>query len=274
MPNPCEHCGGTGVIERLEGMPKECQCAVLRRVAASMPAQVRHADLRYEHLNLPLLKEGIGKSYFIRAAREDVYAIIKAVMMINSSKFIRITSDRELRDVYVGSTSRRSRGDDADIVINTLEEVMGPPSLCIIQLDELKSRNKAAAAILEEALCIRLNCDKPTWAVSYSDSPFGNGSIAYSDAVWGLLKHSMNELVIPRIVAAATPTSNTNTSAFAPEQVASQVAPQRIQPTPVERPAPAPRRIRSADPDPDLPKGFENFGQGVKPSKGFSRRGD
>jgi len=270
----CERCGGNGVIERLDGgMPKECQCAVLRRVAAAMPAYVRYADLMHEHLKLPVLTDGIGKSYFIKTTREDLYAIVKAAMMINSSRFVRMTSDRELRDVYVGSTSRKSRGDDAGDVINTLEEVMGPPALCIVQLGELVSRNKAAPAILEEALCIRLDRDLPTWVVSYYDRPFGQGSISYSDSVWNILKSAMNELAIPRISKANVPDAPSATRTFAPESISPQSP--RNYPEPVasrnlveEKPR---RRIQSTDPDPDLPKGFEDFGKGSK-SKKFQRR--
>jgi hypothetical protein len=267
MKKICEHCGGLGVIERHDGlMPKECQCAVLRRVAAAMPAYVRCADLTLEHLKLPILKEGISKSYFIKAARDDVYAIIKAAMMINSSKHVRITSDRELRDVYVGSTSRKSRGDDTHgEVINTLEEVMGPPALCIIQLGELVSRNKAAAAILEESLCIRLDRDLPTWVVSYYDRPFGQGSVSYSESIWGLLKGALNDLTIPRISTEKTYDAQMST-VFAPEQVKS--GPAKRYEREIEKVDESPRkRLRSNDPDPDLPRGFENFGKGSKTKK-------
>jgi hypothetical protein len=281
MRKTCAECGGTGVIERPDGMmPRECQCSVLRRIASAMPAYVRYADLMHEHLKLPILREGIGKSYFIKATREDVYAMVKAAMMINSSKHIRMTSDRELRDIYVGSTSRKSRGDDAGEVINTLEEVMGPPALCIVQLGELVSRNKAASAILEEALCIRLDRDLPMWVVSYYDRPFGQGSISYSDSVWNILKNAMNELTIPRISKSHAPDAPSATNVLSPELVASQNSHSQRKETRTREPATQqqessverPRkRLQSTDPDPDLPKGFENFGKGTS-SKKFSRR--
>lgn len=271
MKKICEHCGGLGVIERQDGlMPRECQCSVLRRIAAAMPAYVRCADLTLEHLKLPILRDGISKSYFIKAAREDVYAIIKAAMMINSSKHVRITSDRELRDVYVGSTSRKSRGDDTHgEVINTLEEVVGPPALCVIQLGELVSRNKAAAAILEESLCIRLDRDLPTWVVSYYDRPFGQGSVSYSESIWGLLKGALNDLTIPRMSVQKTHDAQMST-VFAPEQVKSGAI-QRYEREPEKVEENPRKRIRSADPDPDLPRGFENFGKGSKTKKFQSR---
>lgn len=273
MKKSCEHCGDLGIIERPGLMPKECQCAVLRRVAAAMPAYVRCADLTHAHLKLPILHEGIKKSYFIKSAREDLYALVKAAMMINSSRFVRITSDRELRDVYVGSTSRKSKGDDAGDVINTLEEVMGPPALCVVQLGELVSKNKAAAAILEEALCIRLDRDLPTWVVSYYDRPFGQGSVSYSESVWNILRGAMNELTIPRIAPTQSPDAPSAVSAFAPERLESQSHSQH-QTTPrysrsdaTQEPVAKTRRIRSTDPDPDLPKGFENFGKGSRGKK-------
>ncbi|MGA1822838.1 MAG: hypothetical protein ACMUIG_09960, partial [Thermoplasmatota archaeon] len=47
----------------------------------------------------------------------------KAVMIKNPNMSVKITSDREIRDVFVGSTSRAARG-DGEIVYNNLEDLM------------------------------------------------------------------------------------------------------------------------------------------------------
>jgi len=287
----CERCGGSGVIERIDGnLAKECQCAVVRRLAAAMPAYVRHADARKEHFELPLVRDGVGRSYFVKATWQDMKAVVKAVMMINPSKFVKITSDRELRDVYVGGTSRQSKGDDADGVLNTLEDAMKPPALCIVRLGELTYKNKAAPGLLEEALCIRLDRDLPTWVVSDLDRPFGRGSLAYSDSVWSLIKTTMKECTVPRIAPAlvgddgndsvmggGSGSSDVSASPLAPEPVASsQAAPKRRHPqAPPDDESAAeekPRRRIQPVPDEDAPKGLERYGMGLGAPKKFRGR--
>ena len=210
----CEKCGNSGVIESLNGgLARECRCAVIRRLAAAMPAHIRHADPKKEHFELPLVREGTKKSFFVKASWPDMKAIIKAVMMLNPSKFIRVTSDREIRDVGVGSTSRQARGPDEVEVFNTLEDIMSPPALCIMRLGELQYKNKAAAGLLEEALSYRLDRDLPLWVISDLDRPFGNGSFAFSDSLWDLIKTSLKQVLVPRIASVDVAESN---SAVAP----------------------------------------------------------
>lgn len=172
MPNTvCDSCGGTGIIER-DSKIFECECALWRRVAASMPAYILSARFLPAHLESPLINY-VDRSCFVMAAWIDLRAIIKAVMMKYHDRYIRITSDRELRDVFVGSKSRTALDEDARVVYNSIEDLVGGgdqrgragtcPDLVILRLNELGYKNKAAPGILEEAIVCRLDYGRPIW---------------------------------------------------------------------------------------------------------------
>lgn len=182
----CEKCGGREVID-VDGKLHECICSFLKRISASMPPYIRKADILPEHLEHPIMK-AVGMSVYVVAAWADMKAIIKAVMIKNPSKFVRISSDAEIRDVFVGSKSKaaKSAGFEGD-VYNNLSDLMDPPDLMVIRLNEISYKNKAAAGALEEALSYRLDREKPTWVLSNLDKRFVSGSFAYSESVAELL---------------------------------------------------------------------------------------
>lgn len=164
-----------------------------------MPAFIRRADVRAEHLELPILRQ-LKRHFLVVATWADMKAVIKAAMISHSNFFLKITSDREIRDVYVGSKSKANKVDQESLAYNSLEDLMDPPDLCIIKLNELSYKNKAASGALEEAIAYRLDRDKPTWLFSDMDKPFTVGSHAYSDAVAELMKTSFKIQKVPRIV--------------------------------------------------------------------------
>lgn len=193
----CKKCSFTGVIEKGEKI-YECQCAFNRRIAASMPLNIRIATVVKEHAMHPIINM-LQKNLFINAVSDDMKAILKVIIYINSNLFIKITSDVEIRDVGVGSTSRQSRGDDAKVVYNNLHEFIDSPDLLIIELGNLKYKNKAAAGLLEEAINLRIKSNY-IWLFSDKDNPFGPGSHSYSTELWKLI-HSpiFTQIDIPRI---------------------------------------------------------------------------
>lgn len=194
----CRECGGLGVIER-DSKTFECMCAFIKRMASSMPSYIRRADLKKDHLSLSLLKN-IRKHVLVIASWQDMKAVIKAAIISNPNYFIKITSDREIRDVYVGSKSKAARGDEDGAIYNSLEDLMDPPSLMIVRLNELSYKNKAAPGALEEAISYRVDRDKPTWLYSDVDKPFTVGSHAYSDSVADLIKSSFPISRVERIL--------------------------------------------------------------------------
>jgi hypothetical protein len=145
------------------------------------------------------------RNVFLRAVLPDLNALMKVALYklvaTKGDTFVRFTSDRIIRDVGVGSTSRSARGDDAVFCFNNLQDLMEAPHLVIVRLNELRYKNKAAAGLLEEALCIRVDHGMPTWVLSDLNNPFGPSSTAYSDAVWGLLHSAFTQVLVPRIAA-------------------------------------------------------------------------
>lgn len=188
-------CGGTGVVER-DGMLTECVCSILKRICMSMPPFIRKANVTEAHLESPLIRSP-HLSFFITSEWADMKAIIKATMIANASLLIKITSDREIRDVFVGSKSRAARGDD-EVVFNNIEDLMSAPDLSIVRLNELTYKNKAAPGALEEALSYRMDRERPVWILSNNSRPFGMESHSYSDSVWDLIS-SLDSVHIPRI---------------------------------------------------------------------------
>jgi hypothetical protein len=196
----CEKCGGIGVIEK-EDRLYECLCAYLRRRAAEMAPYIRKAPVNSKHLELPII-ELTDKLLYVISPWADMKAIIKIVMIKNPKKYIRITSDREIRDVFVGATSRAARGDDEEqaMVFNTLQDLMDIPDLVIVRLNEMHYKNKAAPGALVEAVSFRADRDKPTWMISDTDRPFTNNSHAWSESMAELLSSGFVKTVIPRIL--------------------------------------------------------------------------
>lgn len=194
----CAECPkGNGTIEK-DGKLYECMCATLRRVGSTMPSYIRKAMVTPYHISLPLIRNP-RNHYYILCSWSDLKAVIKLVMLLNSNRVVKITSDREIRDVYVGSKSRRAIGDNSDgEVLNSLEDLVDHPFLVILRLNELFYKNKAAAGALEEAMSIRLHKDKPLWVINNRENPFGKGSIAWSPSVEDLIS-GFEYLEIPRI---------------------------------------------------------------------------
>jgi hypothetical protein len=165
-----------------------------------MPPYIRKARVKSAHLELPII-ESIDKSLYVVSAWADMKAVIKAVMIKYPKKYIRITSDREIRDVFVGATSRAAKGEDEQIgVFNTLQDLMDLPDLIILRLNEMQYKNKAAPGALLEAISFRLDRDKPTWIISDSDRPFTSSSHAWSESAVELFGTGFLKTIIPRIL--------------------------------------------------------------------------
>ena len=202
MAATCRTCSGSGVVEIGERMI-ECECALVRRMAASMPAYVRRADVRKEHLDLPIMGM-TRRNALVVASWQDMKAVVKAVIIANQRMFIKVTSDREIRDVYVGSKSRAARGDDEGQIYNSLEDLMDPPALMVVRMNELSYKNKAAPGALEEAICYRMDREKPTWLFSDLDKPFSLGSHAWSESVAEVIRSNFVTVRLARILPPAS----------------------------------------------------------------------
>lgn len=275
MEEVCPKCSGEGVIavvvpvdekERLPGFQGaqilerdklvECECAIIKRLKFAMPAEVRQAIVLPAHAAHPLTGM-MGKSVFVKATYADMLSIIKAAVYKNNGRYVRTTSDAEIRDVGVGSRSRKAKGDDAKDVYNDFSDLMESPPLMVIWLNKLGHKNRAAAGFLIEALTVRIDKRKPTWVVSDLDNPFGPGSMAFSDAVWSFLHIGFQKVEVPRILKfdGATPAP----APAAPPAFETEFVPNK---------QPGERKRRGPNPseDDDMPDALKNIGAGSKRS--------
>lgn len=206
----CQKCGDTGVLHKPGDQLVECACALLRRIAASMPPHIRRATALRAHFDHPVVRKPF-RSLFVKASWPDTKAMVKAVVMMNPNSFIRITSDREILDVFLGKKSKGARDvetrrprtaadlEDSDTNYSSIEDLMDHPRLCVVRLNEIGYKNKSAHACLEEALSYRIDRDKPVWIVSNIDKPFVQGSPAWSESVWDYITSTVPAVTIPRI---------------------------------------------------------------------------
>lgn len=197
---PCEICKGVGAFEK-DGRLYECRCAFVNRLAATMPAFIKRAEISQAHLQLGLL-DLHNKLVYVHSTWADMRAIIKILMIKHPNKFIRVTSDREIRDVFVGSKSASARisMEAEGPIYNNLQDLMDGPDLIVLRLGELAYKNKAAPGALEEAMMFRVYREmNPTWVVSDLDHPFGPGSYAYSDGFRDMLSDMFTKFNVPRI---------------------------------------------------------------------------
>lgn len=268
----CAKCGGREVVER-EGKLHECVCSFIKRVAASMPPYIRKAEVLPAHLELPIVR-AIDQSVYVVATWSDMKAVIKAVMLKYPNKLVRVTSDAEIRDVFVGSKSKASKSADYDgEVFNNLQDLMDPPDLMVVRLNEMAYKNKAAAGALEEALSYRLDRDKPTWVLSNLDKRFVQGSFSYSDSVAELLSTGYFRMNIDRISKRPSIDEGLFADSVGPE-IGSTAA---TGPAPQPQPAQQKRRKRM-EPE-ELPLGVEagsplsRYGSGIDKPKRFGGRG-
>ena len=214
----CKECGFTGVIEK-DNKLYECICSFNSRVLKAMPFKIQEANPIIEHAAHPVV-DMVRKNLFVHAAYDDMRSIIKAIMYKHHNLFIKVTNDAEILSVAVGSKSRKSRGDDAKVVYNDIEDFVEPPDLLIIEFGVMKYKNKAFA-LFEQAVNVRIGSGY-LWLFSDIDKPFGPGSQVYSEELWKLIhSSSFKQVNIPRVhkaesFTAASPTRHMESQSSEP----------------------------------------------------------
>jgi hypothetical protein len=276
----CAKCSGEGVLsvvvkdEKGEVKDKlvECECAIIKRLAGAMPPEVRMAQVHKAHAMHPITGM-MGRSLFVKATYADMLSVIKAAIYKNNGRYVRTTSDAEIRNVGVGSTSRKARGEDAKDVYNDFTDLMESPPLVVVWLNKLGHKNRAAPGFLIEALTVRIDKRKPTWVVSDLDYPFGPGSFSYSDALWSFLNIGFQRVEIPRILRFDE--DGTVTAAPAPVMSAPVARPEpKLEPEYAAGQQEPPRRERRpqiSDEEDTTPAGMKGMGEGNKKNR-FQRR--
>lgn len=274
MEKVCTKCAGMGVLD--QGGPSfvECDCAIIKRLSYTMPGEIRAAKVLQAHAEHPIVSK-VGRSLYIGASYADMLAILKAAIFKHQGMYVKLTSDAEIRNVGVGSTSRKARGEDAKDVYNDFTDLMDQPPLVVVFLNRLGHKNRAAAGFLLEALTVRVDKRKPTWVVSDLSSPFNQASFAYSDALWGFLNVAFEHVEIPRILtfqSAASQVAPTPTGPVRREDPKLDVeyAPQQQVMAPI--PGPAANPEPPPDPEPFVDDGLGALGK-LGTAKAKFRRG-
>jgi hypothetical protein len=207
----CQKCGDTGILSKPGSETLvECACALIRRLAASMPPHIRRANAVKAHFELPLVRNPFRSVYMV-ASWADVKAMVKAVIMLNPQAFVKVTSDREILDVFLGKKSKGARDletrrvrtaaelEDTDASYSSIEDLMDQAKLCVVRLNEIGYKNKSASGALEEAVSYRVDRDKPVWVVSDMNKPFVQGCPAWGESVWEYIRTTIPSTQIPRI---------------------------------------------------------------------------
>lgn len=293
MEPKCNKCYGEGVVSvprtgdksqapgfEDKDVLKECSCAIIKRLAFSMPAEVRMAIVMQAHADHPITSM-MNRSLYISSTYADILSVIKASIYKNNGRHVRTTTDAEIRNVGVGATSRKAKGEDARDVYNSFADLMETPPLVVVMLNKLGHKNVAAAGFLIEALTVRIDKRKPTWVVNDKDNPFGPGCFAYTEAVKSFLHMAFHKVDVPRILKfdgneEATPQSLAPVRTqpaldveFEPSQQQQQSIPKAEPPRKKKQQWP-PKPV--ADVDDDLPAGMKEVGMGVSKSKTFKAR--
>lgn len=269
----CPKCSGEGVLE-VKGQFVECTCAIVKRLANSLPAGIRTQPVMKAHADHPITNM-TNRSLFIKGTDADVRAVLKATILKANGIFVRITNDMEIRNVGVGSTSRKAKGDDAKDVYNDYTDLMDSPPLVVVWLNKLRYKNKAAPDFLLEALSVRFDKRKPTWVVSDVENAFGQGSCAFSDAVWSFLHTAYHRVEIPRILKfddEGNAVSVASAPAPRPEPKLDVEYSGSQQAEAPRRPRRESREVREAVEDGEAPEGLGGMGSGNKKKNNFQRR--
>lgn len=273
----CNICQGEGVIERA-GKFVECKCAYVRRLLSSMPVYIRKTEVLKEHLALPILSDW-RKHYFVTSSWADMRALIKAWIIMNDKKHLSITSDREIKEVFVGNKARTD-GETEYLTAryNSIEDLVDPADLCVIKLNELGYKNKAAPGALEEAINYRMDRDKTTWIFNDARRPFGTNSFCYSDSVMDVINAGFRSVVIQQILKEAD-IQTTLLNNVAPIQVATSkpraesIEPEFVDSSPKPKKTPAKRQSPVTMNTEDEPKPEADlasiYGSGLKKKKNW-----
>lgn len=200
----CEICGGSGYIPVLEGDPeyekqkerwgphvdayvsnRRCECLLKKQFKKRVGAPIYNARKLEES---PLLGRE-QDDLFITSTRHDFLAHLRFVLCHHDfTYFWRLTTDSDLRDIFVGSHS------DYPAISNFVK----PPELVVIQLAVLSYKNVAMSGVVLEALRTRQFEGKATWIVNPYSQPFKEGHLAWSPELEYFLEESFDEVKLEK----------------------------------------------------------------------------
>ncbi len=266
----CKPCTGVGWCMK-DDVPHECMCGYLRRIQAGMPPHLKRATVKKEHVRLSVVNQ-TKDNLFLIAHWSDVRAILK-ILLMTSNRFIRDTNDLDLKEVYVGSLSKKQRSVDYEgVIYNSLADFVIPPDLLVVRLNFISNSNKAASGVLEDSIKLRVDYGKPVWLVSDPTDPFSTTSISYSKRVADLIAREFTRVLVPKINETDSETTN---AFFATPDLGrpdEDTRPPRVVPS-TEIKKESKRVIQSASDDDDgIDSALSSYGSGINKSKKFRGR--
>lgn len=193
---------GLGDLAETYIFEDRCECTIQKRFRKWVGEPIYRAKI----LETSMLEGREEEDLFITASRMDFLANLRLILSKKDFSWSwKITTDSELRDVFVGN--------DSDY--NSVSSLIKGSSLLIIQLAVLSYKNVAMAGTVLEALRIRQFDGKPTWVVNPHTNPFKEGHLAWSHELDFFINESFEKVVIPdtvREVSAPKVSSNSITT--------------------------------------------------------------
>jgi hypothetical protein len=148
-----------------------------------------------------------GEWLFLRGTKNDLAAHLRRALggklLDTDGNFnLRITTDEEVKRVFVGAESyeKRSKKDRDDrTTMNSLKDLIGGYDLVVIFMGFLGYKNVAVAGGLKEALLLRSAEAKPTWLMDDCATPLREGYPAYSDDLWYYIDQHFEFVDLPSV---------------------------------------------------------------------------
>jgi hypothetical protein len=196
----CKDCGGKGWFRTGDDLySRPCRCVRNRKIAQHLGPAIADAPI-VSSTPLYVIKDGkvetdhTKSNLFITSTWNAAAPHFKRALANKGLSFYtKVTTDEEVKRVFVGATSFKSlTAEQREIVEvnNSLDELAGSNyDLAIIQLGVISHPNKAAANCHLELLKIREVLNKATWILMPPDRAFSDLLVWSSDLDMYIDKH-------------------------------------------------------------------------------------
>lgn len=197
----CPLCFGRGVMRKRNqeaGPPvvKRCKCVrrldLARNIERGCAGLIRAAKVKESPFT-----EYVDENLWIHCAQSVAKAYLRrtAIDMGASWNFC-VASDADLMAAWLASAKRHGAEIyDGDVMAQetmrylSLEDLVKPPSVLILQLGVKSARNVAMPEVFLETLRIREGLNRPTWLLDIPSYPLAPGHLCWSEAVQDYVYH-------------------------------------------------------------------------------------
>ena len=216
----CSACNGEQWLEEVRDgdvISRRCRCLERKMLLEFLGPELARTTHQRSPLFLPGFDVETGKvlgdrtvdNLFIKGTWARVAPHLRWALggkrHVDPAFSFRMVNDEKVLRVYLGdfAYNRRSAKSRDDIeTFNNLSDLVSGLSLVIVRLGQLWYRNKAASAVLLEALHIRGSESAPTWLIE-GERYFGEGHPFYSDELGRYIEESFEVIDLGGDVQAA-----------------------------------------------------------------------